>query len=673
MKKSKKSFIKNLRYLCLVGVIALGLIAIVGSNGGGGDGGAAPPAPTDGTGGEPTVGEVIDTKWVTFNVDNALSLIATENIASQSARSSVRQDGRTIPTYVFHTPTTEEEAKARQAEAIQRQGEEEVGCNLIAIDENGVASDALESLEELNVMYTVLSKDGKTVYVVLDPDYIHNATNTIGTTNCMMFAVDLQTNEYTCLDPGFAPQKMDDSYRQTISSSTTKPLQMDDDGNIYYLGRTFTVHSHTDEWCEEWDEYGNCVEWQQGDTHYDHIEYDWNTQPVIRKISVKKDPDGNPSYEDGHLLYEDPVELTPDNDYISSFLVSKDGILVYTFENWEAGDYGIKMYADGATNELTGETAGWWGQMFYLIGDGGTVIYGSAGDAWGNEGIKFAQKHPVVPRSRKIVQLNTSLFTSRNNSPTPSRIMMGDDGYIYGLFYEETGYWDELLSTYVDRALINLFRILPYKQTPIVSIEVTGHWWDAMRGFDVQISTGYAYYVQTDKHSQGLYSDRDVIKITRLTTGDTTTLLDTSHTEDPYTIWDDRYTLYSWKLVGNTIHFSGFDNNASKVITGEIDVIKVRQGKDSTEYLTIAEAASALGESAAIRDMEVLEPEQVYDPVGAPVINKIYTDPENLYSASIDFSKYMDRSDVNSKVSITNVATDEAIDYAMKAIITKSR
>lgn len=37
--KARYAFIKNLRYLCLVGVIALGMISIVGSNGGGdGDG-----------------------------------------------------------------------------------------------------------------------------------------------------------------------------------------------------------------------------------------------------------------------------------------------------------------------------------------------------------------------------------------------------------------------------------------------------------------------------------------------------------------------------------------------------------------------------------------------------------------------------------------------------------
>ena len=39
MKKTGKGFISNLRYLCLVGVIAVGLMTIVGSNGGGGGGG----------------------------------------------------------------------------------------------------------------------------------------------------------------------------------------------------------------------------------------------------------------------------------------------------------------------------------------------------------------------------------------------------------------------------------------------------------------------------------------------------------------------------------------------------------------------------------------------------------------------------------------------------------
>ncbi|MBW1691780.1 MAG: hypothetical protein JRJ70_13725 [Deltaproteobacteria bacterium] len=653
MKKPKNSFLKNLRYLCLVGVIALGLMTIVGSGGGGG--GGAPtttPPPTDGgdggggDGDGATIGEVIDTNYVTFSVNNAVSLVATENIASQSARRSVRKDGKRIPTYVFRKFMTEEEAKARSATA-QRQ-DEDIGCNLLSIDENGVASDALESLEELNVMYTVLSKDGKKVFVVLDPDYAYNAVNTIGNTNCMMFAVDLETNEYTCLDPGYAPQKIDDQFRTTISSGRIKPIQMDDTGNIYYLGRPFTPQGHVE--CVEWDNYGNCVSEQM---RYDWIEYDWNVNPVIRKIPVTIDEDGNPSYnENGYLIYGDSIGITPDINYISSFLVSRDGLIVYTFENWDTGDGGIKMYdaISGATNALTDDTSGWWGDMFYVIGDGGTVIYGSGTMSWETGGVKFAQRHPTLTGGRLIYKLDTSLFTARGNQATPNRIMIGDDGYIYGLFNEDTSYCTD--SGCVTQARINLFRILPYKQTPIVSIEVVGDWWNAMRGFDVQIAKGYAYYVQQQKHPSGAYGARDVIKITKLATGVTNTLLQDA-------LWQQRYEIYSWKLVGDIIHFSAWDGPGSQVVTGTIDVVKVRQGKPVDEYLNIEPAASALGESARIRDMEVLTPPQVYDPVGAPKITKIYTDPENRYSVSIDFTKYMNREDVNSKVSIVNTATTE--------------
>lgn len=50
MKKNENSFLKNLRYLCLVGVIALGLMTIVGSGGGGGGGGTGNGGTNGGSG-----------------------------------------------------------------------------------------------------------------------------------------------------------------------------------------------------------------------------------------------------------------------------------------------------------------------------------------------------------------------------------------------------------------------------------------------------------------------------------------------------------------------------------------------------------------------------------------------------------------------------------------------
>jgi hypothetical protein len=51
MKKAGTMFIKNLRYLCLVGVIAIGLMTIVGTGGGGGGGGGSTSTTTTGSGG----------------------------------------------------------------------------------------------------------------------------------------------------------------------------------------------------------------------------------------------------------------------------------------------------------------------------------------------------------------------------------------------------------------------------------------------------------------------------------------------------------------------------------------------------------------------------------------------------------------------------------------------
>jgi len=603
---------------------------------------------------------------IEFDVDEAKSLITTENIVSvQSSEtfSIQKEGGRQIPTFRFIKPTPEADGeksvgvvRSAAADMSVMADEDSGNTNLIALDEDGVAAPAISAIEDLSVIYTVLSPDKKKVYVVLNPDEMHNATNTIGMTNCMLFVVDLTDNSYSCLDEGNAPQVIDSGYRQTISDSKSKPIQMDEEGNVYYLGRPFNVNEDT--WCEEWSPTvpDLCVFEQS--SYWPDI--DWGMQPVIRKIAILKDEDGHPLHNaDGSQAYADPVSLTPDNNYIDKFLVSKDGLLVYTYANHETGNGGIKMYANGSTNELTDDTTGWWGQMFFTVGDAGTVIFGSSDGSWGNEGIKFAKEHETIPDARRVVQLNTSLFASRNNSPTPSRIILADDGYIYGLFNEDASYWDESISYHVNQNRINLFRVLPYKQTPIFSILHTGDWWQLMSQFDVQISKGYAYWVMTDKHPQGIYGVRDVIKITKLSTGETRTLLDGSEMIGVELGWLDRYELYSWKLVDNIIHFSGFNNATSQVVVGEIDINKMRddlpalpENEGDDHFLSIQPAASALGESAKIKDMEILRPAAVMDPQGYPVITKIYPDPENLYSASIDFSKYMDRDDVSSKESV---------------------
>ena len=140
------------------------------------------------------------------------------------------------------------------------------------------------------------------------------------------------------------------------------------------------------------------------------------------------------------------------------------------------------------------------------------------------------------------------------------------------------------------------------------TMKIGNNWWDALKRTDFQISKGYVYFTEKESHPNGLYQDRTVIKIRRLSDGKTTTLFNNESVNQGFLIWDDRYEIYNWRLSENVLTFSGFDTKDSKVVMGEIDTKKVRQGKEKSEYLNIDNVASAIGASAVISDIEVLTP-----------------------------------------------------------------
>ena len=151
-------------------------------------------------------------------------------------------------------------------------------------------------------------------------------------------------------------------------------------------------------------------------------------------------------------------------------------------------------------------------------------MFGSNSGSWGNKGLQFARKHPVVSGARLLKQLNTSLFSNRGGSAQPSRIMNGDDGYVYSLFVENQGYWDESAGNWKDQNMVNLYKVLPYQPAPKVSLKVGSNWWDALNNMDMQISKGYVYYSEKENHPAGLYQSRSLIKIRRLSDGNTQTV-----------------------------------------------------------------------------------------------------------------------------------------------------
>lgn len=78
MKRTRIGFVKNLRYVCLMGVIALGLITIVGSGSGdqtdGGSDGSVPPAPTS-----PYAGT-----WLLFSSGGRCCMLSNPNFETSS-------------------------------------------------------------------------------------------------------------------------------------------------------------------------------------------------------------------------------------------------------------------------------------------------------------------------------------------------------------------------------------------------------------------------------------------------------------------------------------------------------------------------------------------------------------------------------------------------------------
>ncbi len=173
---------------------------------------------------------------------------------------------------------------------------------------------------------------------------------------------------------------------------------------------------------------------------------------------------------------------------------------------------------------------------------------------------------------------------------------------------------------------------------------------------------GYAYHLETESDFQAIYGKRTVVKATKLSDGSVITMLGGNWTAS-------RYSIDNWKLVGNKLHFSGFDNVNSNVVTGEIDTLLLRLGKTEAEYLKVTQAGSAIGATAKINDYEVVKasaPEGFTG--GNPSITKIFTNEENVYSASVEFSKYMNHESVANGLTVTDETNIDTITNLPKSV-----
>ena len=501
-------------------------------------------------------------KGVRFNLEGAVSVVTAENSTSLSKSKSLA--------------TTDSSPAA---------------TNLFTMDAQGQFQAALESPYQANVEFTVQSKDGKSLYVVMANDDWENQ-ELIGNTNCAIFKVDISDSGWSCLVEGHMALKPD-SYWNEIKDGRFKPLQLDKEGNVYFLSRTFKI-----------DEFKNPT-------------YDFSTPGTIVKV--------NPN--DGTVKH-----LTSDKAAINSFLVTQANSLIYRAEKLK---FIPNLTAEKLSTIELEESL--WHQGSYTVDDHNTVIYHDWDPS--NNKIQFAQ-----PSDKYLGGIEKRSITSRQLK----QVLMGDDGFIYGIFNKTkfNGDGDKLKYN-------QLQRILPYASEEIVSFRTpSDSWWQNPK---IQVTKGHVYYIEEEKnHNFGL---RDVIGVTRIADGKTVKLFGGD--------WStERYDIESWKLVEGILYFTGLDNVTSEMVSGQLDTTKLNLNESTSEnkYLTVNRTASVHGEILSFHDMEVLRPVRPEKSGENPKIVDFIISDDDIYSSTIEFNKWMDPSSVGRELMVSETTGTKGIE-----------
>ncbi|KGJ94923.1 hypothetical protein [Colwellia psychrerythraea] len=638
-------------------IIAFAIASLLVGCGGGGEESVAPePSPTPEPIPAPEPDPVPDTSAaVTFLLTGAVSVVTTNNTAvatpgGSSLVGAAKSANGKLNSFTFIDADNTEDFKqkkraalaprGRSSNAVAKEGEGGSASNLFIIDENGAMNFAAETEYDFKVSYSVVkdlkNEDGETEQFVYFAITNHDKHDGItpndfwlslefikATGNCAIFKVATTDGAWNCVAANTLPISMDVSYHQTMSDDKRKPLQVDEQGNVFVLARNLIITN-------ELDTTGDGI-----NDLYD-LQPDWNVQPTIRKI--------NPAGE--------VKEITRDDTWVQSYIKIDEDSLVYSY--W-GDNTGLKMIVG-----LAGDTQstvelgkqGYWNDFFYAIDDHNTIIFSQNGGE-NNKGISFGQKSTTFAGGAETFNLNTKPFSSNSWDSTPRRVILADDGSIYGLFEDYT--WNN--DTQLSESWANLKRILPYSKATFARFNVGSNWWGYFDNGkrNIQLSKGYAFYLEDESHNA--YGKRTNIKAVRMVDGELTTMLDGEWTTE-------RYEISTWKLSGDIIYFSGFDSANSQMIAGQVDTLKMKQGASVDEYLTIGASASIVGENNVIEDYEVLRASESDNFTGGnPRIVQVYSDPENVYSASVEFNKYMSADSVNALISVNYQSElDETVD-----------
>ena len=528
----------------------------------------------------------------------------------------------------------------------KRAGESKVaGSNLLAWGAEGELTPAMETNRPTKVMYSVNSPSGDKIYLALDTGWMGNdeivdadgrqldLTRGIAESNCALWEVTVATNDHRCVAEGIFLRLMNEDYMKDVSGNQ-KPIQFDQSGNMYFVATSFT---------RDQDTYTDCyLNEVNGDEICEDVTNYWiDGSPSWMPIVYRYAADGTIS------------TMSQDTDLVSSFLVQPSGELVYQFFNQDTLGNGLKIIREnGSISEISDPDI--W-TTFFAIDSSNTIVYGT--EDWGGsdaDGIQLARPNPHSVTH--FANLDASLFGSNSNgsgwqSPTPRRVILADDGRMYGIFEGGRDNYDAAQNSWNWTQSLKVYQILPFDAVPKLELDLGADWWAWMQGTPFQIANGYLYY--TDTVAVPGWNRSDVIKIVNLDTRDTTTLLNPVVSYNPLII-EERYTIYNWRLSGDTLFFSALNLDTNTAVTGVIDTKAIFTAWTEADYLTIQESASASGSASAVQDIEVINATVLADDGDAPIVLELLTDSENMFSLSIDFSEPMDHESVEDTLTLTS-------------------
>lgn len=314
------------------------------------------------------------------------------------------------------------------------------------------------------------------------------------------------------------------------------------------------------------------------------------------------------------------VKIDPENNLssiiefdtlsIERFVVFNNGDVAYEWYDRES-TYGISIYKDGNHLILTGDDY-YPGDNSFSADHGNTLVVNNS-IIYSNESGGYDEL-PLTWNGNEI-----------------DSIQLSDDGYMYGcISYYDNEYKSRIVS------------VLPFLEAPVLENCDYG-----------MISRGHQAIAK--EYELVGYGTSEFIQIKRLSDQIEYQLL---KAESPK---DARYRITTIAYGAGSVMFSGLRTTApASAVIGEINISKLSQGLDESEYLVINDVSSAVAANNTVRK---ITPLPVIEGLSgaAPKVTDVFFNKYDHSQIGLQFSEFMNKAKVMEALSLSQ--ENESVPY----------